>query len=206
MSSLAEYPLTSAPWTGSESTNMRIQEFLIRGPKVTRATITANISTMAICDFRGSHFLMSESCTLQPNCKGVMFREGITPPIHGNSGPSDRSSGKLPSVKITKSALFFFISSIGRGGPFTSKCSHSPSESRMAAFSSELGHFEYCRSDRARKKALPILPHSWDEPNMSLPLSLPAWPGESTPDWSICFWFHPSAPLFCFLWWALSCA
>ena len=128
---------------------------------------------------------MSESFTLQPNWEGVLFREKITPPIHGNSGPSERSSGKLPSVKITKSAFFFFIISIGRGGPFTSKCSHSPSESLIAVFKSELGHLEYCRSDKALKNALPIFPHNWDDPNMSFPLSLPAWPGESTPDWSM---------------------
>ena len=142
------------------------------------ATIVAKSSTRAICDFLGTQWSMRDFSTSHPNWIGDMFFEKITPPTQGTSGESLEPSGKLPSVNNTKSDLLRFPDSIGRGGPSLISIFHCLKQAEMAGLSSDDGTLEYCLSERALKKALPIFPHSWEAPNINLPLSLPACPGE----------------------------
>ena len=152
----------------------------MRAPKVLRATTVAKSSTMAICDFRGSHLATSRCWTSQPNWIGTSPFRKRTPPIHGFSGDPGLPSGKLPSVKITKSEDLGLESEIGLGGPCSMSHFHCLRASTIAWLRWDWFSFVYCLSDRARRKARPIFPQSWDDPNINFPRSLPAWPGGKT--------------------------
>ena len=179
-SSRAEYPFTRAPCTGSESTNNKDQDPASLSENVRRATTVAKSSTIAICDFLGIHFSMRENSTAAPNCNGWAPFWKRTPPIHGKVGDPLEPSGKLPSVKITKSGVLGLANSMGRGGPSLINHNHCCSEITSALLSLVWFILEYWRSESERRKALPIFPQSCDAPNMSLPRSFPAWPGGKT--------------------------
>ena len=169
-SSRLEQPLTKAPSTASESINKITSAPLIWSAKVSNARTAAIISTGTIWVVRWSQHLFTDSGMTAVNWTGVLrLRSKMTAPTRSGNFSLDLGSGVNPSVKMTESAGFEQIKSIGRGGPEVTR-----------ANSFLMGNLRYCLSEITRGPSRAEMPQT--SPNISFPLSLPADPGSSRPD------------------------